>query len=89
MQIFRNLIIVSCSNKTIEYIYGTDFPEFQILKFFLNLIGLFWNFKTASLLTPSLIPENFNSIGPVVFEISDVKILKMRSFILTAQVQLG
>ena len=26
----------SCSNKAIEYTYGTDFPEFQILKFFLQ-----------------------------------------------------
>ena len=24
----------SCSNKTIEYTYGVDFPEFQILKIF-------------------------------------------------------
>ena len=34
MQIFRNLMTESCSNETIEYTYGTDFPEFQILKFF-------------------------------------------------------
>ena len=27
-------MIESCSNKTIEYTYGTDFPEFQILKIF-------------------------------------------------------
>ena len=65
-----------CSHMTIEYTYGTDFPEFHIYKFFLKLIGLLSNFKTASLLTPSLIPENFNSIGLVVFEISYVKISK-------------
>ena len=51
------------------------------LKIFLKLIGLLWNFKTASLLTPSLIPENFNSIGSVVFEISYVKILKIRKIL--------
>ena len=34
MQIFRNLMTESCSNKTIEYTYGTDFPEFQISKIF-------------------------------------------------------
>ena len=76
MQIFRNLFIKDYSYKTIEYTYGTNFPEFHIFKFFLKLIGLLWNFKTASLLTPSLIPENFNSIGSVVFEISYVKISK-------------
>ena len=69
-------MIESCSNKTIEYTYGTDFPEFQILNFLLKLIGLLWNFKTDSLLTPSLIPENLNSISSVVFEISYVKISK-------------
>ena len=69
-------MIESCSNKTIGHTYGTDFPEFHIFLNFLKLIGLLWNFKTASLLTPSLIPENFNSIGSVVFEISYVKILK-------------
>ena len=68
----------TCSNKTIEYTYGTDFPEFHISTIFLKLVGLLWNFKTASLLIPSLIPETFNSIGSVVFEISHVKILKMR-----------
>ena len=41
MQIFRNLMGKSCSNKTIEYTYGTDFPEFHILKLFLKLIRLF------------------------------------------------
>ena len=86
-------MIESCSYKTIECTYGTDFPEFDISKIFLKLIGLLWNFKTASLLTPFLIPENFSSIGPVVFEISYVKILKMRKMrkvsFLTAQVQLG
>ena len=82
MQIFRNLMTESCSHRTIEYTYGTDFPEFHIFKFFLKHIRLLWNFETASLLTPSLISENFNSIGSVVFEISHVKILKMRkSFI--------
>ena len=30
MQIFRNLMTKSCSNKTIEYTYGANFPEFQI-----------------------------------------------------------
>ena len=40
MQIFRNLITESCSNKTIEYTYGTDMPEFQIFNIFLKLIGL-------------------------------------------------
>ena len=80
----------SCSNKTIEYTYGTDFPEFQILKFFLKLIELLWNFKTASLLISSLIPENFNSISSAVFEISYIKILNIRKVsFLTAQVQLG
>ena len=34
MQIVRNLMTESYSNKTIEYTYGTDFPEFQILKIF-------------------------------------------------------
>ena len=34
MQIFRNLMTESYSNKTIEYTYGTDFPEFQILILF-------------------------------------------------------
>ena len=66
----------SCSNKTIEYTYGTDFPEFHISTIFLKLIGLLWNFKTTSLLIPSLIPESFKSIGSVVFEISYVKIWK-------------
>ena len=28
MQIVRNLMTESCSNKTIEYTYGADFPEF-------------------------------------------------------------
>ena len=59
-------------------------------KYFLNLLGLLLNFKTASLLTLSLIPENFNSIGLEVFEISHVKTLKMRKVsVLTTQVQLG
>ena len=35
----------SCSNKTIEYTYGTDFPEFQILKFFSNLLNCFETLK--------------------------------------------
>ena len=34
MQIVRNLMSESCSNKTIEYTYGTDFPKCQILKIF-------------------------------------------------------
>ena len=34
MQIVRNLMTESYSNKTIEYTYGTNFPEFQILKIF-------------------------------------------------------
>ena len=80
MQIFRNLITKSYSNKTIEYTYGANFPEFQIETFFLNLLGLLWIFKTTSLLTPSIIPENFNSIGSVVSKISHVKTLKSFSF---------
>ena len=40
MQISRNLMIESCSHKTIEYTYGTDFTEFHIFKFFLKLIVL-------------------------------------------------
>ena len=39
-KIFRNLIIESCSNKTIGHTYGTDFPEFHIFGFFLKLDGL-------------------------------------------------
>ena len=69
-------MIESCSNKTIGHTYGTDFPEFDILTSFLKLDGLLWNLKTASLLTPSLIPEHFSSIGSVGFEISYVKISK-------------
>ena len=41
IKIFRNLMIKSCSNKTIGHTYGTDFPEFHIFEFFLKLIGLF------------------------------------------------
>ena len=26
-------------NNTIEYTYGTNFPEFQIVNFFLNFLG--------------------------------------------------
>ena len=59
-----------------EYIYDVILLEIHIFRFFLKLIRLLWNFKTASLLTPSLTPENFNSIGSVVFEISYVKISK-------------
>ena len=62
--------------KAKKYIYDVIFLEFHIFGFFLKLIGLLWNFKTTSLLTPSLTPENFNSIGSVVFEISYVKISK-------------
>ena len=66
--------------KAKEYIYDVIFLEFHIFRFFLKLIRLLWNFKTASLLTPSLIPENFNSIGSVVTKILYAKILKMRKF---------
>ena len=76
MQIFRNLMIESHSNKTIEYTYGTDFPAFQILILFTQSSRIALKLKTASLLTPSLIPENFNSIGSVILEISHVKTLK-------------
>ena len=34
MQIFRNLMTESCSNKTLEYTYGADFPEVKIVKHF-------------------------------------------------------
>ena len=34
MQIFRNLGTKSYSNKSIEYTYGTNFPEFQISYFY-------------------------------------------------------
>ena len=68
--------------KAKEYIYDVIFSEFHILTFFLKLIGLLLNFKTASLLSPSLTPENFNSIGSVVTEISYAKISEnKKSFI--------
>ena len=56
-------MIESCLHRTIGHAYGPDFPEFHILTFFCKLDGLLSNFKTASLLTPSLTPENFSSIG--------------------------
>ena len=62
--------------KAEEYIYDAIFSEFYTLTFFLKPVGLLWNFKTTSLLTPSLTPENFNSIGSVVTEISYAKISK-------------
>ena len=75
--------------KAKEYIYDVIFLEFHIFRFFLKLIRLLWNFKTASLLTPSLIPENFNSIGSVVTEISVCQnIENEKIFILTAQVHI-
>ena len=55
------------------YTSGDNHPEFLLLGFILNLIRLLCNFKTASLWTPSIMPENFSSIGSVVFEISYVK----------------
>ena len=40
IQISRNLITVSCSGKTIENISHDNYPEFIILSFILNLVGL-------------------------------------------------
>ena len=40
MQIFRNLITVSCSGKTIENTYNDNYPKFINISFILNLIGL-------------------------------------------------
>ena len=72
-------MIGSYSNKTIIYTYSNGYPEFLILDFILKLIRLLWNFKTASLLTPSIIPESFSSIDPVVSKISHVKTWKFSS----------
>ena len=67
--IFRNLLIGSCSNKAMVYANSSNYPEFHILNFILNLIRLLGNFKTASLSTPSIIPESFSSIDSVVSKI--------------------
>ena len=50
------------SYKDKEYIYDVVFPEFLVLIFYLKIIRMFWNFKTAMLLIPFIIPENFNPI---------------------------